>query len=164
MPRSWRHYHCPSEALSEDCDLPSIPNFATASPNAATNDCVAGSPSAQPISTPIRRIRSGCCASAASGHTAAPPPMTLMTSRRLIASPKPKERALYWLKPGLWKGPNDAGGYVRGQTRKDSGLSIILPLCLRYQTSRHSSCKWLGLGRGSLVNIRDSRASCKKEA
>src|SRR6516165_4504048 len=34
---------------------------------------------------PIRRTRSGCCARAATGHTAAPPTI-VMKSRRLIAS------------------------------------------------------------------------------
>jgi hypothetical protein len=32
--------------------------------------------------TPMRRIRSACCARAASGHTAAAPPMSVMNSRR----------------------------------------------------------------------------------
>jgi hypothetical protein len=36
------------------------------------------------MSTPIRRIRSGCCARAASGHAAADPAITLMKSRRLM--------------------------------------------------------------------------------
>src|SRR6516225_2200167 len=36
---------------------------------------------------PIRRTRSGCCARAASGHTAAPQTI-VMKSRRLIASPE----------------------------------------------------------------------------
>ena len=35
------------------------------------------------MSTPMRRIRSGCCARAASGHAAAPP-ISVMNSRRLM--------------------------------------------------------------------------------
>ena len=42
------------------------------------------------ISTPIRRVRSGCCARAPNGHVTAPP-INVMNSRRLIASPKSQE-------------------------------------------------------------------------
>ena len=45
-----------------------------------------------PVSTPMRRTRSGCCARAASGHAAAPP-RTVMKSRRLIRSPRRRGRA-----------------------------------------------------------------------
>src|SRR5262245_41120070 len=38
-------------------------------------------------STPMRRIRSGCCACVVSGHTATEVPISVMKSRRLIASP-----------------------------------------------------------------------------
>jgi len=40
------------------------------------------------IRTPIRRILSLCCARAVNGHVAAEPAITLMKSRRLIASPE----------------------------------------------------------------------------
>ena len=43
--------------------------------------------SADPISTPIRRTRSGCCARAASGHVAAAPPISVMNSRRCMSTP-----------------------------------------------------------------------------
>src|SRR6266536_2595644 len=46
------------------------------------------SPSASPMSTAMRRIRSGCCARAASGHAAAAPPSSVMKLRRLIRSPR----------------------------------------------------------------------------
>src|SRR5215470_18638872 len=46
---------------------------------------------------PIRRIRSDW-ARAASGHEAAAPPRSVMTSRRLIASPEARDEAWYWLK------------------------------------------------------------------
>src|SRR5262245_17687951 len=36
------------------------------------------------MSTPIRRIWSGCCARAASGHAAIAPPIAVTNSRRLI--------------------------------------------------------------------------------
>jgi hypothetical protein len=39
---------------------------------------------APPISTPTRRIRSPCCARAASGHAAAAPPSSVMNCRRLL--------------------------------------------------------------------------------
>src|SRR6476646_9285363 len=42
------------------------------------------------ISRPSRRVRSGCCARATNGHVAAPP-INVMNSRRLIASPKSQE-------------------------------------------------------------------------
>ena len=35
----------------------------------------------------MRRIRSACCARAASGHAAAAPPRSVMNSRRFIAAP-----------------------------------------------------------------------------
>ena len=49
--------------------LPSVhPSFGSAPRNAATRDCPTGSLSAKPISTPISRILSGCCARAVSGQ------------------------------------------------------------------------------------------------
>ena len=45
------------------------------------------------MSTPMRRIRSACCARAASGHVAAAPPIRLMNSRRLIAAPEAQDKA-----------------------------------------------------------------------
>jgi len=42
--------------------------------------CYSGSFSPYPISTPIRRIRSPCCARAASGHAAAAAPSSVMNS------------------------------------------------------------------------------------
>jgi hypothetical protein len=39
-------------------------------------------------STPIRRIRSGCCARAATGHVVAAPPSNVMKSRRLMGLPR----------------------------------------------------------------------------
>src|SRR5262249_38054283 len=44
-------------------------------------------PAAYPISTPMRRTRSLCCARATSGHAAAAPPSSVMKSRRFIRSP-----------------------------------------------------------------------------
>ena len=46
---------------------------------------MSGSSSARATSTPMRRIRSACCARAASGHAAAAPPSSVMNSRRFIA-------------------------------------------------------------------------------
>src|SRR5262249_24924273 len=45
------------------------------------------------INTPIRRIRSACCARAASGQVAAEPTITLRKSRRRIAFPKAQDHA-----------------------------------------------------------------------
>ena len=46
-----------------------------------------------PTSTPMRRIRSPCCARAASGHATAAPPRSVMNSRRFIRSPRRRGRA-----------------------------------------------------------------------
>jgi hypothetical protein len=44
-----------------------------------------------PISTPMRRTRSACCARAASGH-AAVPQSSVMNSRRLMCSPQAEDK------------------------------------------------------------------------
>jgi hypothetical protein len=49
--------------------------------------------SAKPISTPMRRMRSACCARAKSGHVAAAPPTNVMNSRRLIAAPEGQDKS-----------------------------------------------------------------------
>src|SRR5262245_48131151 len=46
------------------------------------------SPGANVEITPTRRIRSGCCARAASGQPATAPPMKVRNSRRFIESPR----------------------------------------------------------------------------
>jgi hypothetical protein len=51
----------------------------------ARRSCASGSLSASNISTPMRRIRSTCCARAASGQPAAAPPRSVMNSRRFTA-------------------------------------------------------------------------------
>src|SRR6516225_5125615 len=56
------------------------PNCCNPCRNAATRACPSRS-SASPTSTPIRRVRSACCARAPSGHAAAPP-TSIMNSRR----------------------------------------------------------------------------------
>ena len=66
--------------------------------------CHSGSSEARAMSTPMRRIRSGCCcACVASGQVAAAPPKSVMNSRRLIASPEAQDTASYRLKPALGK-------------------------------------------------------------
>ena len=57
----------------------------------SARDC--GSLSGTIIKSPIRRLRPGCCARAASGHPAAAPPTSVMNSRRLTGRPL-KQRAL----------------------------------------------------------------------
>jgi hypothetical protein len=44
--------------------------------------------SAYPISTPIRRIWSGCCARVARGHAATAPSKSVTNSRRCMSAPK----------------------------------------------------------------------------
>ena len=77
---------------------PSVqPNCRSPSRKAASRACSIGSRPAPPISTPMRRIRSGCCARAASGHAATVPLSSVMNSRRFIAaiirSPRRRGRA-----------------------------------------------------------------------
>jgi hypothetical protein len=63
------------------------PTFWRPSRNAAIQACPSRSVSAYAISTPMRLIRSDCCARAASGHATAAPPSRVMNARRLIQSP-----------------------------------------------------------------------------
>ena len=67
---------------------PSIqPNCCNACRNAAWRACPSGSSAVPPPrSTPMRRIRSGCCARATNGHAAAPP-SAATNVRRFIRSP-----------------------------------------------------------------------------
>src|SRR5262245_12958919 len=63
---------------------PSIqPSCCSPCRKAVLRSCVSGSSAAWFISTPMRRIRSPCCARAANGHAAAPP-SSVMKSRRFI--------------------------------------------------------------------------------
>jgi putative tryptophan/tyrosine transport system substrate-binding protein len=50
--------------------------------NAVIRACPSGSSAARLMSTPIRHIRSGCCARPAIGHAAAAPPSSVMNARR----------------------------------------------------------------------------------
>ena len=60
--------------------------------NAATRDCASGSLATRPISTPMRRTRSACCARAPTGH-AATPASAAINSRLFIRSPRRRGRA-----------------------------------------------------------------------
>ena len=58
---------------------PSVqPNCCSPCRNTALLACASGSSAADVMSTPMRRMRSGCCARAASGHAAAAPPSSAM--------------------------------------------------------------------------------------
>src|SRR5262245_17525770 len=61
------------------------PNCCSPCVNAAMRACPSGSFSAWAMSTPMKRIRSGCCARVRTGHAAAPP-MSVMNSRRFMAA------------------------------------------------------------------------------
>src|SRR5262245_59038501 len=61
------------------------PNCSSLSTNAVRRGWFAGSSAEKLVITPMRGIRSVCCAPAASGHAAAPP-MSVMNSRRLMAA------------------------------------------------------------------------------
>jgi hypothetical protein len=70
---------------------PSVqPRLRRPSRNTVTYSWNSGSLSGCAISTPIRRIRSGCCPSAASGHAATAPLTAVTNSRRLICRPQSK--------------------------------------------------------------------------
>src|SRR5450759_323006 len=72
---------------------PSVqPNSRRPCTNAASRACPCRSSAARLISTPMRRIRSGCCAREASGHVAAAPPISVMNSRRLMSAPNLRRR------------------------------------------------------------------------
>jgi hypothetical protein len=58
------------------------PNSCSPCRNAALRTCACGSSAGKFTSTPMRRIRSPCCARAASGHAAAPP-RSVMNTRRV---------------------------------------------------------------------------------
>jgi hypothetical protein len=81
-----------NDTRSARCGRRSNPIPAGPCRNAALRACSASS---EPrfMSTPMRRIRSPCCARAASGHAAAPPPSSVMNVRRLIRSSRRRARA-----------------------------------------------------------------------
>jgi hypothetical protein len=54
----------------------------------------------------MSRIRSGCCARAASGHTAAAPPISAMNLRRLICTLKSGQRIVP-SQNNTWNGVTD---------------------------------------------------------
>src|SRR5262245_52372763 len=70
--------------------------------------------------TPISLIRSGCCARAMAGQATPLTPISLMKSRRLIASPEARDKALYQLKVAHCK-----GGRVGSDVRFGSKAGIL---------------------------------------
>jgi len=69
------------------------PNCFSPSSKASMRACMSKSSASAPVSTPIRRIRSLCCANAVSGQIVADPAITLMKSRRRIARPEAQDHA-----------------------------------------------------------------------
>src|SRR6516165_5856802 len=74
------------------------------------------------MSTPMRRVRSGCCARAARGHPAAAPPTSVMNSRRLTGRPL-KQRVL----------PYHAEGCIVHHGK----FGLLMSALGQKQTSRH---------------------------
>src|SRR5215831_4422319 len=66
----------------------------------------------------MSRIRSPCCARAASGHAAAPP-RSVMNSRRLIASPQGSEQGIVAGQTGWLEVDKTALGDVRFGSKAD---------------------------------------------
>ena len=62
------------------------PNWCSPDTNAAMRACPWGSSAASGMSTPMRRIRSDCCARAVSGHVAPTPTSSVMNSRRRLSN------------------------------------------------------------------------------
>ena len=91
----------PADQRASMCTLlPSIqPNSCSACWNAVRRARASGSLATSGKSTPMRRTGSGCCARAASGQTAAAPPISVMKSRRLIGSP---DRGPRWAGQGIY--------------------------------------------------------------
>ena len=79
----------PNECRSARCGRRS--NCCNPCTNAAWRASASGSSAAAPVSTPMRRIRSPCCARAANGNIAAvAPPIALMNVRRSMSTPSLK--------------------------------------------------------------------------
>src|SRR5262249_50761950 len=124
----------------------------------AARACPSGSSSRVGINMPIRRSRSGCCARAASGHTAAEPAIPLMKSRRRIAAPKAQGpvRTMLWndaITAGicdLWNGAEPSfcvAVIIRTECplwvrSGHSATSAQCPLYPRKQTLPGDSCTW----------------------
>jgi hypothetical protein len=98
------------------------PNCCRLCRNAAMRACDSESSAAEAMSTPMRGIRSGCCARAASGHAAAAPPSSVMNSRRFnrwncIQSPN-----------GKTSGQIDDHSFARFQTNSSVSPDGVLGL------------------------------------
>jgi hypothetical protein len=70
------------------------PNACSSCTNAVWRDCASGSSAESVVSTPMRRMRSGCCALAAIGQAAAAPASSVMNVRRLMANMAPPSSRL----------------------------------------------------------------------
>ena len=72
----------PADSRSARCGRRSSPIAAAPAGTPRCGPALPDRPRPSSMSTPMRRIRSGCCARAASGHAAAPP-SSVMNSRRV---------------------------------------------------------------------------------
>src|SRR4030095_8858924 len=115
------------------------PSGGSACVKAVSRLCPSASLAGQGMSTPMRRMRSDCCASATNGHAAAEPQTTFMHSCRLIDSPEAKDLPSYRLKPAYWKGPMSALGHKRTYA-VDKGMSALPPIATAKADFRTRSC------------------------
>src|SRR6516164_1384642 len=84
----------PQRVSTRTLNPTSQPNCCNSCANAALPACPKGSSAVVFISTPMRRMRSPCCARTASGQAnAAPPPSSVMNSRRVTRLPRRRVRA-----------------------------------------------------------------------
>src|SRR5262249_29460302 len=112
------------------------PNCCRPCRNAAMRACPCAA-SSTVISAPMRGCPSRCCADAVIGHTAAPP-ISVMNSRRLIASPEAQdqdivpaqtstlEKCPLWVKSRLMRCSNACPLYTRKQTSAVHLLMSVL--------------------------------------
>src|SRR5262245_6705347 len=149
--------------------------------NTARPACWSAISGAPPMSTPIRRMRSGCCAPAASGHAATAPPRSTMNSRRLIVALRGQNHAPHRV-TAVWVLERDerdvncdqlfwAGNVVSGSTgsnRKSSVSGNAFPVCppkrtylpilellppaaFRERRHRDLACRLVAVGRRAVL-------------
>src|SRR5262249_16379135 len=75
----------------------------------------------------MRRTRSVCCVWAESGQTTAAPPRIVMNSRRRIASPEAKDKALYRLRLAHSEGTNRCPLWVKSRHMQCTNACPLYP-------------------------------------
>src|SRR5262249_43780693 len=76
----------------------------------------------------MRRMRSACCACAASGHEIAAPPTNEMNSRRLIASPRARDTGIVAVRMMVVKGRSMSALGQKQTCAVQNGMSALPPI------------------------------------